>query len=134
MKIESGFTDVSLGRVYGPESTLGFLFGDGFTYCTLELPWKNNEVSVSCIPEGVYQCEWINSPNLGWCYAVNNVYGRTVIRIHSGNYTSQIEGCILVGASHADINGDGKLDVTSSRNTLDALYSKLGNTFTLQIC
>ena len=34
------------------QGTEGFLVTDGFNCRTLELPWKNNKRSISCIPEG----------------------------------------------------------------------------------
>ena len=45
--IRDTFTDVS---------TLGQLFLNGERFCdTLELPWKNNQRRISCIPEGEYK-------------------------------------------------------------------------------
>ena len=67
------------------------------------------------------------------CIAVTGVPGRTLIRIHTGNYTSQIQGCILVGDSIKDINRDGILDVTNSKNTFNALMDKLPESFILDI-
>jgi hypothetical protein len=85
---------------------------------TLELPDLDNANNISCIPAGLYECQKTVSPSLGSCINVSNVVGRTYIRIHSGNYTSQIEGCILVGDSLKDFNNDGVIDVTNSADTL----------------
>ena len=90
---------------------------------TIELPWEDNKKNVSCIPEGKY---WINhrsSSKYGDHLIVENVPGRSCILIHVANYVSDIEGCIGVGKSYADINGDGLLDITSSRSTLKELIS-----------
>lgn len=92
-----------------------------FQFKTLELPWKNNEKRMSCIPVGTYQLVKHNSPKFGACYWVQNVPGRSEILIHPGNYHTQILGCILPGQSHSDINGDGQLDVTASKVTMGKL-------------
>lgn len=55
----------------------------------LELPWLDNERSVSCIPAGTYECERINHPKYGHCWLVKNVPGRDGILIHIGNYASE---------------------------------------------
>ena len=37
----------------GMDGTFGVLIKDGVPLCvTLELPWRDNERSISCIPEG----------------------------------------------------------------------------------
>lgn len=104
-----------------------------FRCVTLELPYLNNQPNVSCIPSGVYPCFMVHSPKFGECIAVEGVNGRSLIRIHQGNYTSQIEGCILVGDSIKDINNDGILDVTNSVNTLNKLLAKLPDKFELEV-
>ena len=121
-----------LNRIeYTPKQTLGVLEifdGDSlvFTCKTLERPWENNKIGRSCIPEGTYPVKYHNSPKfkrvLPW---LQNTEPRTYILIHNGNYVTQIEGCILVGEKHVDINGDGLLDVTASINTLNRLMSIL---------
>ena len=66
-------------------------------FYTLELPWNNNQPDKSCIPPGVYTCEWDESPSKGWCYHVRSVPGREHILIHIGNYPHNTLGCILPG-------------------------------------
>lgn len=85
---------------------------------TLELPWKNNQRQVSCIPTGTYKVVIRYSKKFGWHFHVTDVEGRTWILIHHGNYHRDILGCILVGKSHKDIDQDGYRDVTSSKPTL----------------
>lgn len=56
---------------------------------SLELPWLDNERSISCIPAGTYECERIQHPKFGHCWLVRDVPSRTGILIHSGNYASE---------------------------------------------
>ncbi len=101
--------------------TLGELVIGGFTAKTLERPWKNNQRDISCIPKGTYLCKYLFSMgHLGWTYAVQNVQGRTGIRIHSGNYVGDVEGCILLGNAYEDINNDGEVDIINSKITIKA--------------
>jgi hypothetical protein len=100
---------------------------------TLELPWKENEFRVSCIPEGAYWCEYRYSDRFGWHWVVLAVEGRSLILIHSGNFYYQTKGCILPGLTHADIDADGVLDVTNSRKAMQILRGVLPNRFPLYI-
>lgn len=95
----------------GDEGTFGKLstqLDDKDFYCvTGELPWRDNKTSISCIPVGVYQCDYAKSPSKGMCYHVRNVPDRGGILIHSANWMgdksegfySQVEGCIALGMS-----------------------------------
>lgn len=121
------------------KETLGTLTatinGTSFTCNTLELPWKNNARNISCVPKGVYECKWTFWPNkLKSTYELQLVPGRGGIKIHVGNYFSDIQGCILLGNGLSDINKDGQLDVINSKITI-AAFEKLLNKqpFTLQI-
>lgn len=100
---------------------------------TLELPWVNNERQKSCIPSGSYDVVVRTSPKHSKHYHILNVPNRTYILIHTGNYHTQILGCILVGSDFTDINGDGCLDVTSSRKTLDKILKLAPKGFKLTI-
>lgn len=92
---------------------------------TLELPDKNNERRVSCIPEGVYSMKKHRSPKFKNSFWIQDVPGRSEILIHAGNYHHQILGCVLVGTGRRDINGDGLPDVLSSRKAVQKLYDVL---------
>ena len=65
---------------------------------TLELPWKNNERGISCIPEGVYECKPFPSHRFGMTWEVTRVPDRSAILFHKGNYPKDTRGCILVGS------------------------------------
>ena len=92
-------------------------------YKTLELTWKGNKTSISCIPKGWYKVVPYNSPSKGKVYLLEDVYGRTFVEVHSGNYHYQIEGCILVGDDYVRINNDEFYDVTNSKNTLNKIMN-----------
>jgi hypothetical protein len=87
------------------QGTEGFLFTDNFSCHTLELPWRDNQRSISCIPAGTYEVKIRVSPRYGEIYWVTEVENRTYILIHSGNYAgdtkkgykTHVNGCILLG-------------------------------------
>lgn len=88
---------------------------------TLELPWCFNQQRISCIPTGKYVIEPHVSPSKGKCLIIRSVPARANILIHSGNYTSDTLGCVLVGTSYCDINHDGNLDAFNSRVAMASL-------------
>jgi hypothetical protein len=115
------------------ECTIGELSLGLFRCLTLELPWKDNKQYVSCIPSGEYEAKLYQSYKHGAVVLLEGVPGRTFIEIHAGNYTSQIEGCILVGDSIKYLNRDRILDVTNSQVTLRKLLARLPESFTVAI-
>ena len=85
-------SEATLGRLFYPYTNLHFH--------TLELPWRENEPRVSCIPEGIYICEMGRYNKGGYdAYELKNVPDRTHIKIHKGNYPQDVLGCILLGMS-----------------------------------
>jgi len=124
---------------YGEKQTIGRMFVlDGNKHSlydcqTLELPWKNNKRSISCIPEGEYEVVKRVSPKYGEHFHVTGVDGRSYILIHKGNYYTDIRGCILVGKDLSDINSDGVIDVTHSGDTMADLLGLMPSRFKLKI-
>lgn len=100
---------------------------------TLELPWRNNNINISCIPPGKYKVIKRYSEKYRNHFHVLNVPGRSMILIHAGNYYTDTRGCILVGKDLTDINADGFRDVTASRLTLAKLNQLLPERFELTI-
>jgi len=91
---------ITLKRISHTEgATFGTLIYRMIPFCvTLELPWRDNERNISCIPEGIYTCNLRMSPKRKReVYELVGVPGRDLIQIHTGNKPSDIAGCILVG-------------------------------------
>lgn len=92
----------TLYRTYLEDKTVGVLvFPNGDTVFTLERPWLDNKVSVSCIPEGQYRVKRDKTGRWQW-YAIQDVPGRTFIEIHPANKVSHLEGCIGLGKGWYD--------------------------------
>lgn len=82
------------------DCTVGVLIINGELHSyTLELPWRDNQRNVSCIPAGIYNCRPAVSPRFRNVIEVCGVPGRSHILIHAGNTARDTEGCILVGKS-----------------------------------
>jgi hypothetical protein len=114
--------------------TLGHLhLGNGKVYQTLELSWKNNERQRSCIPKGIYKVKKRTSAKYGDHFHILNVLNRDMILIHHANFHNQLLGCIAPGKGLSDLNKDGRLDVTSSRQAMKELLAALPNNFELEI-
>lgn len=123
----------SLLRIQSDDNqTLGELCAyDGhemiFSCKSLELPDNRNKRNISRIPAGAYLCTKRYSEKYKWHYEILNVPNRSFILIHAGNYNRDTKGCILLGSSFSDINSDGYLDVTGSRNTIDNFMTVMDN-------
>ncbi len=109
------------------DCTIGRMSYGHFRCLTLELPWLLNKRNVSCIPSGNYTSVKYDSPKHGSVLLLQSVRNRSFIEIHAGNFTYQIEGCILVGDSLKYLDGDTVLDVTNSKNTLAKLLASVPN-------
>ncbi len=87
---------IHLIRTYFPEGTNGKLECEGKLICnTIELPWKNNEKRVSCIPEGKYFIRKRYSQKFKWHIEVVDVENRSLILFHpANNALKELNGCI----------------------------------------
>jgi hypothetical protein len=109
-----------------PQQTEGILYVlDGnktvFSCKTLELPWRDNQRRISCVPDGTYKVVRRSSAKYKNHFHLLDVPNRSLILIHQGNYNHQTMGCILVGKEFRDINKNGLMDVTSSVATMNEL-------------
>ena len=87
---------------FSDESTIGELFINGERFCnTLELPYRDNQRSVSCIPTGDYKVRMRyprESATRDYLHLlVKDVKDRSLILFHKGNTAKDTRGCILVG-------------------------------------
>lgn len=128
--------NVFLTRAYSSvDGTLGQvrIGADPKLFCySIELPWRDNMPTESCIPTGVYTCEVVKSPRFKReLYEVKNVPGRSNILIHVGNIAGDIhrgrgtdsQGCILLGMRRSTIRAqdavlDSRLAVQKFMDTL----------------
>lgn len=80
---------------YRQDGTFGSLYIDDWPVCvTLELPWRNNDPQVSCIPTGLYTAKRVESPKFGNTFEVENVPNRSHILFHGANKIEDLLGCI----------------------------------------
>lgn len=81
---------------------LGVFMWEGIpSLLTLELPWKENQPMISCIPEGEYVCKRTRGRTtsgghvISITYEVMDVPNRSGILFHIGNSLKDTNGCIL---------------------------------------
>lgn len=115
---------LTIHRTYHKEGTNGLLTmgANSEPVCyTIELPWRNNEVNRSCIPEGTYVLKRRYSTKFRWHLEVKDVPGRSYILIHPANHAErELRGCI---APVMFLTGPGTGE--ASRHAFDLLISKL---------
>ena len=92
---------------------------DGSEYNSLERPWLNNQVSVSCVAAGSYKFMRDTQGRFQW-FKLLYVEGRTNIEMHLGIDPWHSEGCILLP----------KPCLLAMKNTF---YNNLGLTYVLEI-
>jgi len=127
-------TDLS-GRVAETIGRLAVVNGgeDVWSCRTIELPFRDNERWISCIPPGRYVAEVVErSPSFDYPHVWVHDRGshaaagtRTGIKIHIANFARQLDGCIAVGRQFRDLDGDGVVDVTDSEKTLKNLLEQM---------
>jgi len=122
------------------QGTEGILLAGDFTCKTLELPWRDNQKQISCIPPGEYDVEIRNSNKYGRVYWVRKVPNRTYILMHSGNYAgdkskgfkTHVMGCILLGQKTGFLGGQRA--VLNSRITVRRFVDEMNyNNFKLKV-
>jgi|TARA_R110000824_G_scaffold194123_2_gene376628 hypothetical protein len=111
---------------FSDKSTLGKMFLNGEMFCqTLELPYLDNQRSISCIPEGEYKVRLRTakeSATRDYLHLlVQDVKGRSYILVHIGNFPKDTKGCILVGQSRQQDR------VNNSRIAMELLLKEILN-------
>lgn len=88
--------ELTLYRTYRATETIGRIkLSNGCNVSTLELPWRDNEIGKSCIPEGKYVVKRDRFGKHTW-FNIPKVEGRTFIEIHEGYKPHHSQGCILM--------------------------------------
>jgi hypothetical protein len=106
--------------------TIGKLGYDNEIICqTIERPWLDNKVNISCIPAGIYQVKPVKSPKFGDTFEVCDVPGRTHILIHKSNRASELHGCIAPVSSYGIISNEWA--GLASKPAYDKLMALLGD-------
>lgn len=127
---------------YTDTSTVGYIDLAGWTFYTIEQPWRDNEQGHSCVPVGTYTLIPYVSPRHGATYCLHNpllnIYGtgtippggRSYCEIHSANWASQLNGCIALGSDDVPMfnpaTGKVELAVEDSRNAVAKFLSIIG--------
>jgi len=120
-----------LRQEHSDKQTLGYLYIIDneeilFSCNTLELPWKDNQSNISCVPIGEYKCVLEYSDRFERdLWELKDVPNRSECKFHSANYFKQLNGCIALGDSFKDIDGDGYKDVTNSVETMRKFHNIL---------
>jgi hypothetical protein len=99
--------ELVLVRTYHDQGTNGELYTNGRLLCyTIELPWKDNQPRVSCVPEGRYELRRRYSPKFKEHLLIKGVQGRSFILLHPANDAlRELMGCI---APVSKLTGTGK--------------------------
>lgn len=114
--------ELQLIRTGLPNGTNGILLFDGTELCrTVELPWKNNQPRVSCIPVGTYRLRKRFTERFSHHFEVMDVPDRKYILFHAANDAGrELRGCIAPVLQHT---GEGK--GSSSRAALEKMKDRL---------
>lgn len=114
------------------KGTFGVLSEAGIPLCvTCELPWKDNQNRISCIPVGTYETTRFKSPSKGDVFLLKDVPDRDMIEMHIANTIKDVLGCIAVGLFFGLL--DGMPAVLSSENALKMLRVRYPTGFDLEI-
>jgi hypothetical protein len=114
-----------LNRVYLEDRTLGSLVDarGGLIAKTLELPWKDNQRKISCIPEGEYLVT-LSGPVLN---------DNPDTALHRGYNPSWSQGCILVSGRFSNVDSDQPTLEKDSGKKLQWMVENLPKQFRLLI-
>lgn len=118
------------------EGTRGVLIVAGFFCFTLELPWRDNQHNISCIPVGSYTVIPAKSRRLiagtRDHLLITDVPDRDGVFMHAGNILHDTLGCPLVGTRRGSLSG--QIAVLNSRTAERRLKEAVaGRKFTLSI-
>ncbi len=106
----------------------------GVLIYTVERPWLDNRLNVSCIPAGEYEVLPRRFFRGGYdaCEVVG-VKGRSHILFHVANWPREVEGCIAPNSRLGPGDWACPLRGYDSRRAFDRLMAETGGDFTLEI-
>ncbi len=118
--------ELLLNRIYFPYGTNGTLYHGSLIICrTIELPWKENQKQISCIPEGRYELKKRITPRFGNHLLVKDVPDRSNILIHAFNHAlEESRGCIAP-VSFLTGQGMGLFSRDSLKKLVELTYAAL---------
>jgi hypothetical protein len=119
--------EIRIKRIYDPLGTNGQIYVDGqFNSFTIELPWRNNQRNISCIPGGIYDLKDHKSPTFGRvAYVIGTQPQRDFVYFHAANDAAkELRGCI---APVMHLTGIGK--GTNSKVALERLNARIFERF-----
>ena len=118
--------------LYRRESSDQGTFGTILNWFTGELPWRDNQPDISCIPAGEYEATMAFSEHFRRMqYHLKGVPNRSVIEMHAANlmgardkgFRAQLNGCIALGEKLGSI--DGQKAVLLSRPAVTSFESAM---------
>lgn len=120
--------ELDLVREYFPNGTNGTLWTNHeLLSSTIELPWRDNQHKISCIPEGRYELAKRFSPRLRWHILIKDVPERDLILMHPFNDAEkESQGCIAT-VSHITGEGEGDSSVIVFNKLKALVYPLLEN-------
>jgi len=125
---------IFLTRTYFPDGTNGKLECEGklLSY-SIELPWKNNERRVSCIPEGKYFIRKRYSQKFKWHLEIVDVSNRSLILFHPANSAlRELNGCITP-VSKLSGSGMGLLSRNAFTRLRDLVFKTLNKNESVEL-
>lgn len=109
-----------------PSSVSGILTVDGLSMYTLEPGANPINTGHPTIPAGKYRVLLTRSPHLGYVTPeLQDVPGRTAIRIHVANFIHELLGCTAVGSTRSRMPSQTEWAVWGSLKAFQALMGKL---------
>ena len=121
---------------YRDDGVFGVMDREGQPFCvTIELPWKNNQKEISCIPEGEYLCERFLRSSGQETFLVLNVPNRDGILIHTANTISDLRGCIGIAEffHKKDVSGNTQTSVGMSKDAFNEFMNMLSGQKTFKL-
>ena len=118
---------------YTPMGTFGDMtMPDGVKLYTVERPWLNNAPSISCIPEGEYDCVPQKFFRGGYdAVEITGVPSRALILFHVANKFTELEGCVAPNSSLGC--SDGVWCGVGSKQAFDRFMAHYNRKFRLKI-